>query len=164
MSPHTSPHGVPVVESGENPAVDDDAVEQRWLAGLTIEQRMLLVEDRYRTMRRDTRRSLNEGAQKFSEIRAELGAINTKLERKPLSLLQLGGFLLTSFLAIGAIIWAAARYPERAEFNESRRQVDDMKFIVHDLVRDVGDVKELRRDVAEIKSSLIRLLAQGAKP
>lgn len=99
MSPHTSPHGVPLMpDSSESPATDIHVGG----GGLTEDQRMLLLEHTVVQMRRDTRRS-------FSSIEEKLKTISEKLERKPISVLQVAGLLLTSLALGGGIVFAAGQ-------------------------------------------------------
>lgn len=104
--PHTSPHGVPTTqESGENSSVDVHVGG----GGLTEDQRLLILEHTVVQMRRETRRSLNEGNAKFSSIEEKLKTISEKLERKPISVLQVAGLLLTSLALGGGIVFAAGQ-------------------------------------------------------
>lgn len=143
---HTSPHGVPVVESGESQAVDGI---QPGGGGLTDDQRLLLLEHTVVQMRRDTRRSLNEGNAKFSSIEEKLKAISEKLERKPISVLQVAGLLLTSLALGGGIVFAAG---------QASVAVKGVDGIVEQVIR-------LRIDNGRIFDRLDALRAsQGAKP
>lgn len=60
----------------------------------------------------------------------------------PLSLL-IGVFSL--LMAVGGIIWAASRYPERSEFLQEQKERREMQFELRDTMRDVRDLKEMQR-------------------
>lgn len=158
MAPtHTPMHGVPAVPvSDENPAVS--AMSDR--AGYSLDQRVLLLERDQEQLERDTKRSLHAGnqafsriehesAMKFERIEQDLKEILGKIERKPISVLQGAGLLLTALALGGGIVFAAG------QASVAVKGVDGI----------VEQVVKLRIDNARIFDRLDAIRAfQGAKP
>lgn len=119
MSPHTPMGGTPSVppSSGENPVVSSSRAER---TKYTPDERLLLLERDQDELERYTRRSLNSGASRFSAIEHETNSkfekiekdlkdILAKIERKPISVLQVSGLLLSALVLGGGIVFAAGQ-------------------------------------------------------
>lgn len=70
---------------------------------------------------------LENGQKEFMALREEQRAIRSTLEQmardlapKPMSKIQLAGFVIGPLVLLGGYVWTAARYPDRVEFNAAQ--------------------------------------------
>lgn len=120
-----------------------------------------------------TRQRLDQGAQHFSKLETAL----ENLKPKPKTLQIIGvGFGIVTF--VGALIWQAARYPDRTEFNQAIRQLqqensttsaDMHKMQMDSLVMQKniesiqGSQEREERATDQIREKLDKLIGVGAR-
>lgn len=79
------------------------------------------------------------------ELDTKLDTMAKEVAPKRISPLSLVIGLFSLVMAVGGIIWAASRYPERSEFNEEKKARVEMRDELRDTMRDVRYLKELER-------------------
>ena len=107
------------------------------VVGLEYESRIRREKDAALELR------LREGAEAFSELRRAVAP-------KPLSLVKILPVLVVAVLSLLGFVWAAARYPDRREFDTKINSVQ-------------ADVAAMRLELAQTAIKLDMLL-KGAKP
>lgn len=95
--------------------------------------------------------SLKAGAESFGELRKSVH----ELAGRPLKPLHLFGIVFGPLLAIGSVVWAASRYPERAEFETLDSKVRSMEINQVETKRDIADIN---RAMTEANRKLDKLL------
>jgi hypothetical protein len=134
-------------------AVDDERrslTSPGGLPGFSLPDRVLALEmslNAWERRQRDkdiaTESRLREGAESFSELRRAVAP-------KPLSLVKILPVLIVAMLSLLGFVWAAARYPDRREFDTKINSVQT-------------DVAAMRLELAQTTIKLDMLL-KGAKP
>ena len=131
--------------------VDDDEPERSYtrpggIPGQSIQDRVLGLEVEWRLQRaKDAALEgrLREGAESFGELRRAVAP-------KPLSLVKILPVLIVAVLSLLGFVWAAARYPDRSEFDA---KINSMQ----------ADVAAMRLELAQTTWRLDALL-KGLKP
>ena len=111
---------------------------------------------------------LDDGAGSFAEVRGSLKEIKMDIAEvhekfhaatkpKPIPMWKIAGMSITIITMLGGFIWMLAKYPDREEFNQSRR---DQSQKVEDVEEEIEVVRErqneIRSDQKLIKSSVER--------
>ena len=110
--------------------------------GATVYDRVLGLE----FWRLEVERRLHEGVATFEGIKREVGA----LQPKPRSFLSMLPFLIPVVILAGTMLWQAARYPDRREFDAKLNTVQ-------------ADVAAIRLEQAQATIKL-DLLLKGRNP
>lgn len=100
---------------------------------------------------------LKAGAESFQEMRKQI----MDNAAKPLRPHQIVGLAAGPLLAIAGIVWAAARYPERPEFERLDEKVRAMEV---QQVETGRDVKDINRVISEMNKKLDRLIDGKTNP
>ncbi len=91
---------------------------------------------------------LSEGAKAFSDIRDSVAALKEEIRPRPWKVVSI---VATVFVAAVGVVWAAARYPDREEFDVARRKTDDRLYeLDRKVLESAGEQRLMKRDVAEI--------------
>lgn len=119
-------------------------------------------------------RRLGEGAQSFDELRkafndaasATAGAFerlteSTRPKQREIPWLAIAGLAISILGPVGLLIWNAAHYPERGEFNDLRDKVG--KLDTADQLR-TRDVKEITDTLRRIEDTVARAAAAPIPP
>jgi hypothetical protein len=91
---------------------------------------------------------LKDGATTFSALRDSVAELKDEIRPKPIRL-ALG--LVGAFTAVLGVVWAAARYPDREEFDAARRKTEDKLYdLDRRSIEAAGEQQLIKRDVADI--------------
>ena len=110
---------------------------------LALEMSLNAWERRQRDKDATTELRLREGAESFSELRRAVAP-------KPMSLVKMLPVLVVAVLSLLGFVWAAARYPDRHEFDTKLNTVQ-------------ADISAIRLEQVQTTIKLDMLL-KGAKP
>jgi len=134
-------------------AIDEPArslTQPGGMSGLSLPERVLALgialnslERRQREKEATTDARLREGAEAFSDLRKAIAP-------KPMSLVKILPVLVVGVLSLLGFVWAAARYPDRHEFDTKINSVQT-------------DVAAMRLELAQTTWKLDALL-KGIKP
>jgi hypothetical protein len=144
MSPPLDDQGAVPLEAG-----DEDRRHLTLPGGLpgqTVQDRVLFIE----FWQREIERRLGEGVKQFGEIKIAVNDLQQAVRPKPLSVMKFLPVLVVGTLSLLGFVWAAARYPDRHEFDTKINTVQT-------------DVAAMRLEQAQITGKLDMLL-RGAKP
>jgi hypothetical protein len=79
----------------------------------------------------DINKRLNVGAENFTNIRRSQASLERELQEvktpKPIQTWRMAGFVLTVVVMVAGWIWAAARYPDREEYNALERELRTLR-------------------------------------
>lgn len=77
-----------------------------------------------------TEERLTQGSQAFDDLRRSISDLATTISPKPMSAGKITMIVLSIITGIGSIvggvIWTAAKYPDRDEFNQSKAQMESL--------------------------------------
>ncbi len=107
-------------------------------------------------------RRLNDGAKTFSEMHQSQRALQTEIAEmqkpKPMEWWKVAGFVLSLLALLGTMLWYAAKYPDRSEFNQDRqRNAERAKGFDRDLQLLKLEQVKIQSDVKTIKESQSRV-------
>ena len=113
--------------------------------------------------RLEVERRLHEGVATFEGIKREVGA----LQPKPRSFLSMLPFLIPVVILAGTMLWQAARYPDRHEFEDVKTQMNGFRVeqakTTEQLTRALESVARLETRQTADSTKLDQLLdRQGA--
>jgi hypothetical protein len=163
---HTPMHGTPLIlgQRGRSEGMDPDLTPPP--GAYDTDSRLAVLESK----EFENRKRLAEGAATFGEIRdafekltlqfsQELAKVDERnqLETEKLALkvatlasasmttpMKALAFIVPVVIFMAGLVWAASRYPERSEFIDLQKRVNEL----HDISRDTAkDVKDLARAV-----------------
>ena len=112
------------------------------LPGFTVQERVLGLE----WWRLEVERRLAAGVNQFTETKQALGA----LQPKPRSFVSMLPFLIPVIILAGTMLWQAARYPDRREFDTKLQTVQN-------------DLSAIRLEQVQTTAKL-DLILKGIKP
>lgn len=132
----------------------DEWRDEHIQAHMTISDRLTKAEGRDEAVER----RLAEGVQTFTDIRTELRAMSPK----PLSTWKVIGFILGPVLAllvlVGGFIWQAAKYPDRSEFEDAKKQIGEVQTrLTVDISAFKVEQVQLKSDVAATKDTVKKM-------
>lgn len=166
---HTPLQGVPILVGARGRARMNEEPTSSPPAGPENERLAVVERDV-----KEINRRLGEGAQSFDELRQAFNdaasatarefqalTISTRPKEREIPWLGIAGLVIAILGPVGLLIWNAAHYPERGEFNDLRDKVG--KLDTADQLR-TRDVKEITDTLRRIEDTLARAASTTPAP